>query len=97
LEAVGRHVTIGAGAAVSAQAVDLAVHKCVKTALHGSALLADAIDIMIGGGNWRLGHQHCSDGRMGKRYQSVHGSSSPMAGRMVCRVSFIFFSLLRFC
>jgi hypothetical protein len=40
-------VTIGAGAAVSAHAVDLAVHKCVKTALHGSALLADAIDIMI--------------------------------------------------
>jgi hypothetical protein len=50
-------VAIGAGAAVAAKTIDFTVDEGVKTAFDRSALLADAVNVVIGYVNGRLRHR----------------------------------------
>jgi hypothetical protein len=74
LEAVGRHVTIAAGATVTAESVDFAVDECVQAAFDGSALLSAAVDAGIRCRNGRLRHEQRSDGEIAGGYPFDHRS-----------------------
>jgi hypothetical protein len=78
-------VAIGARAAIAAQAAYFAVEECVKAAFHGPALVSAAVDVTIGCGDGRLGHQRCGYDKMGKDYLCFHDSSSATMSVAVAR------------
>jgi len=69
-------VTIGAGAPITSETIDLAVYKCVKTAFKGSTLGAGALAVEAGCVNGRLRDEQRSDGEMPYHDPSMHPFSS---------------------
>jgi len=74
LEAVGRHMAIGASASVTAEATDLAIEKRMQTAFHRSTLGTRTLTVEAGGDYRRLSHQRCSHPKLDNRYRFVHSS-----------------------
>jgi len=72
-------VAIGTSAAVTAETIDLAVDKSVKTAFNRSTLRPGALAVETGCDNRRLGNEQRSDGEMPDCYPSVHGEPSSEA------------------